>query len=149
MRSTVLVTDILVYIPAIFLFTYIWQANRSTKTQVCGLSVQFWASCSYIPPQHVALLTLLLQPALIIVDSGHFQYNSVMLGASSITSTSKSTDQTTCRIYLAGDELLCNRSRSPWCRLFRPQSRVQTNGTVLCSCHRLIPHCKMCIPRSH
>lgn len=30
--------------------------------------------------QHVALLTLLLQPALLIIDSGHFQYNSVMLG---------------------------------------------------------------------
>lgn len=30
--------------------------------------------------QHVALLSLLLQPALVLVDSGHFQYNSVMLG---------------------------------------------------------------------
>jgi alpha-1,3-glucosyltransferase len=32
------------------------------------------------PCQHVALLTLLLQPSLILIDSGHFQYNSVMLG---------------------------------------------------------------------
>jgi alpha-1,3-glucosyltransferase len=33
-----------------------------------------------LAPQHVALLSLLLQPAIILVDSGHFQYNSVMLG---------------------------------------------------------------------
>ncbi|KAI0789811.1 ALG6, ALG8 glycosyltransferase family-domain-containing protein [Abortiporus biennis] len=62
MRSTVLIFDLLVYFPAIILFTKIWQANRSVRTQ------------------HVALITLLLQPALIIIDFGHFQYNSVMLG---------------------------------------------------------------------
>lgn len=33
-----------------------------------------------IPFKHLALILLLLQPALILVDSGHFQYNSVMLG---------------------------------------------------------------------
>jgi alpha-1,3-glucosyltransferase len=32
----------------------------------------------------MALLTLLLQPALLLVDFGHFQYNSVMLGESCI-----------------------------------------------------------------
>ncbi|CAE6449852.1 unnamed protein product [Rhizoctonia solani] len=30
--------------------------------------------------QNIALLTVLLQPALILIDHGHFQYNSVMLG---------------------------------------------------------------------
>jgi hypothetical protein len=30
--------------------------------------------------QNAALLTLLLQPALLLIDFGHFQYNSVMLG---------------------------------------------------------------------
>lgn len=30
--------------------------------------------------QHVALLLLLLQPALLLIDFGHFQYNAVMLG---------------------------------------------------------------------
>ncbi|KAI0689055.1 glucosyltransferase [Cytidiella melzeri] len=62
LRATVLVWDLLIYVPAVILFTRTWQGNRSTRTQ------------------HVALLTLLLQPALLIVDFGHFQYNSVMLG---------------------------------------------------------------------
>ena len=30
--------------------------------------------------QNLALLVLLFQPALVIIDFGHFQYNSVMLG---------------------------------------------------------------------
>ncbi|KAI0345967.1 hypothetical protein BDW22DRAFT_1370359 [Trametopsis cervina] len=62
MRATVLACDMLVYVPAVWYFTQTWQGNRSSRTQ------------------HVALLTLLLQPALLIVDFGHFQYNSVMLG---------------------------------------------------------------------
>ena len=32
--------------------------------------------------QHAGLLLLLTQPALLIIDFGHFQYNSVMLGSS-------------------------------------------------------------------
>ncbi|KAH9936376.1 ALG6, ALG8 glycosyltransferase family-domain-containing protein [Fomitopsis serialis] len=62
MRTTVLVFDSLVYLPALFLFVRTWHANRSARTQ------------------EVALLTLLLQPTSLLIDFGHFQYNSVMLG---------------------------------------------------------------------
>ncbi|KAJ7784548.1 glycosyltransferase family 57 protein [Mycena metata] len=62
MRSTVVLLDALVYIPALIMFTRVWQATRSKRTQ------------------NLALVTLLFQPALLIVDFGHFQYNSVMLG---------------------------------------------------------------------
>ncbi|PIL22484.1 hypothetical protein GSI_15173 [Ganoderma sinense ZZ0214-1] len=62
MRSTVLAFDTLVYVPALIMFTRVWQGSRSSRTQ------------------NLALLMLLLQPALIIIDFGHFQYNSVMLG---------------------------------------------------------------------
>ncbi|KAF8505356.1 glucosyltransferase [Hysterangium stoloniferum] len=62
MRSTVFASDLLVYFPAVFLFVRRFLQHRSGRTK------------------HVALLTLLLQPALILIDSGHFQYNSVMLG---------------------------------------------------------------------
>ncbi|KAG6897078.1 hypothetical protein C0992_004319 [Termitomyces sp. T32_za158] len=62
MRMTVIVLDLLVYIPALVMFARTWQGTRSMRTQ------------------HVALLTLLFQPALLLIDSGHFQYNSVMLG---------------------------------------------------------------------
>ena len=35
--------------------------------------------------QELALLTLILQPALLLIDFGHFQYNSVMLGNFTVT----------------------------------------------------------------
>ncbi|KAI6140592.1 glycosyltransferase family 57 protein [Pisolithus tinctorius] len=62
MRSTVVALDILVYVPALYAFTRIWHRSRSLRTQ------------------HASLLILLFQPALLLVDFGHFQYNSVMLG---------------------------------------------------------------------
>ncbi|KAI0315804.1 glucosyltransferase [Amylostereum chailletii] len=62
MRSTVLVLDFLIYIPALWMFVRIWHAGRSKRTQ------------------NLALLTLLFHPALLLIDFGHFQYNSVMLG---------------------------------------------------------------------
>ncbi|EIW81432.1 glycosyltransferase family 57 protein [Coniophora puteana RWD-64-598 SS2] len=62
MRSTVMFFDTLIYVPALYYFIKTWQDSRSSRTQ------------------HVALLILLLQPALLLIDNGHFQYNSVMLG---------------------------------------------------------------------
>ncbi|KAJ7644149.1 glycosyltransferase family 57 protein [Roridomyces roridus] len=62
MRSTVVLLDAIVYVPALLLFTRSWHANRSKRTQ------------------NLALLALLFQPALLMIDFGHFQYNSVMLG---------------------------------------------------------------------
>ncbi|KAF9013270.1 glucosyltransferase [Cyathus striatus] len=62
MRTSVVVLDALVYVPALVMFTRVWQGSRSMRTQ------------------ELALLTLLLQPALLLIDFGHFQYNSVMLG---------------------------------------------------------------------
>ncbi|KAF9450577.1 glycosyltransferase family 57 protein [Macrolepiota fuliginosa MF-IS2] len=62
MRSTVVVWDMLIYVPALVMFVRTWQGNRSGRTQ------------------ELALLTLLFQPALLLIDFGHFQYNSVMLG---------------------------------------------------------------------
>lgn len=67
MRSTVILFDAIVYVPALLLFVRIWQGSRSRRTQ------------------EIALLTLLFQPALLLVDFGHFQYNSVMLGLTLLT----------------------------------------------------------------
>ncbi|GJE98268.1 glycosyltransferase family 57 protein [Phanerochaete sordida] len=78
MRATVLACDTLIYVPAIVFFVQSWQGNRSSKTQ------------------QVALLTLLLQPGLLLIDFGHFQYNTVMLG---LTLTSVS-------CFAAGHDLL-------------------------------------------
>ncbi|GJJ15617.1 hypothetical protein Clacol_009895 [Clathrus columnatus] len=52
MRATVLISDLLIYFPAVALFIRRFLNHRSGRTQ----------------------------PALILIDSGHFQYNSVMLG---------------------------------------------------------------------
>ncbi|KAF9645754.1 ALG6, ALG8 glycosyltransferase, partial [Thelephora ganbajun] len=60
MRTTVLVCDLL-YVWAVIMFTRTIQATRSTRTQ------------------NLMIVTLLTQPALLLIDFGHFQYNSVML----------------------------------------------------------------------
>lgn len=62
MRYTVLATDLAIYIPALIYFVRSWHGNRSKRTQ------------------SLALLCLLLQPSLILIDNGHFQFNSAMLG---------------------------------------------------------------------
>ncbi|KAI7828004.1 ALG6, ALG8 glycosyltransferase family-domain-containing protein [Gamsiella multidivaricata] len=62
MRTTVLICEILVYFSAVTVFTNRWFANKP------------WTR------KHTALILILLQPGLILIDSGHFQYNAVMLG---------------------------------------------------------------------
>ncbi|KAH0832368.1 glycosyltransferase family 57 protein [Lanmaoa asiatica] len=62
MRASVIAFDALIYVPALYAFTRTWHATRSSRTQ------------------HAALITLLFHPALLLIDFGHFQYNSVMLG---------------------------------------------------------------------
>lgn len=64
MRSTVIVSEYLVYIPAIVTFL-----RRYTRMQ----GVHSWSAS-------IALVAILLQPATILIDHGHFQYNTVMLG---------------------------------------------------------------------
>uniref|UniRef100_A0A8C8SRW6 Alpha-1,3-glucosyltransferase n=1 Tax=Pelusios castaneus TaxID=367368 RepID=A0A8C8SRW6_9SAUR len=61
MRATVLVADLLVYIPAVIVYCY-YLKETSTKKKISS------AIC------------ILLYPGLILIDYGHFQYNSVSLG---------------------------------------------------------------------
>eukprot|EP00808_Paulinella_micropora_P006735 g8947.t1 len=60
MRGTVLCCDFLVFAPAIFMFT----VDKSTNARL-------WAA-----------LLILTQPAFVLIDHGHFQYNCVALGLS-------------------------------------------------------------------
>ncbi|KAG0328472.1 Glucosyltransferase-like protein [Dissophora globulifera] len=62
MRTTVMICELLVYISAVVVFANRWFANKP------------WTR------KHTALLLILMQPGLILIDSGHFQYNAVMLG---------------------------------------------------------------------
>ncbi|EEQ85308.1 hypothetical protein RJZ56_001305 [Blastomyces dermatitidis] len=64
MRATVVVSEYLVYVPAVVIF--LRRYSRMQGTHV-------WASS-------IALVAILMQPATILVDHGHFQYNTVMLG---------------------------------------------------------------------
>ncbi|XP_027884523.1 dolichyl pyrophosphate Man9GlcNAc2 alpha-1,3-glucosyltransferase [Xiphophorus couchianus] len=61
MRTTVLVTDVLIYIPAVVLCC-LYLTDGSAKRRVS------------------ILLSILLYPGLILIDYGHFQYNGVSLG---------------------------------------------------------------------
>ncbi|XP_071781756.1 dolichyl pyrophosphate Man9GlcNAc2 alpha-1,3-glucosyltransferase [Centroberyx gerrardi] len=61
MRATVLVADLLIYIPAVVLYCF-YLTDGSSRKKVCNL------------------LCFLLYPGLILIDYGHFQYNGVSLG---------------------------------------------------------------------
>ena len=64
MRATVIVSEYLVYIPAIIIFLRHYSRSQGIGTTSAS----------------VALVAILMQPATILVDHGHFQYNTVMLG---------------------------------------------------------------------
>jgi alpha-1,3-glucosyltransferase len=64
MRATVLVSEYLAYVPAVIIFL-----RRYSRLQ----GVNIWEAS-------IALVAILMQPATILIDHGHFQYNTVMLG---------------------------------------------------------------------
>ncbi|KAG0188112.1 hypothetical protein DFQ28_005366 [Apophysomyces sp. BC1034] len=64
MRSTVFVSEALVYVPAVLVFCQI-----------------LYGAEGYLK-KYIAAILILMQPALLMIDHGHFQYNSVMLGLS-------------------------------------------------------------------
>ncbi|KAF2109460.1 glucosyltransferase [Lophiotrema nucula] len=64
MRATVFVSEYLIYIPAVIIFL-----RRYSRLQ----GVNIWEAS-------IALVAVLMQPATILIDHGHFQYNTVMLG---------------------------------------------------------------------
>lgn len=79
MRSTVLATDILIYFPAAYGF-----ARRYWSYAMHDRPGSSWSGSSN---RHslsslttAALILFLTQPALTIIDHGHFQYNGIMLG---------------------------------------------------------------------
>ena len=65
MRLTVLATDLLFYVPAVWLFVYQRSAMRRSADAL-GVAAE--------------AAFLLLAPALLLVDHGHFQYNNVWAG---------------------------------------------------------------------
>lgn len=64
MRASVLVSEYIIYIPAVVIF-----CRQYSRLQ----HITSWEST-------IALAAILMQPATILVDHGHFQYNTVMLG---------------------------------------------------------------------
>lgn len=64
MRATVIVSEYLIYVPAVIIFV-----RRYSR----AYGVHSWDAS-------VALLAILMQPATILIDHVHFQYNTVMLG---------------------------------------------------------------------
>lgn len=70
MRSTVIISDLIIYLPAIVYYFY--------KTQ----PIQYNSPPTNIHRQNVAVYTALtlLYPGQILIDHGHFQYNCVFMG---------------------------------------------------------------------
>ncbi|KAM5574647.1 hypothetical protein ABKV19_013875 [Rosa sericea] len=66
MRWTVLSSDALVFFPAVFYFIVVYYSDRNQRGRMGGIA---W---------HIAII--LLNPCLILIDHGHFQYNCISLG---------------------------------------------------------------------
>ncbi|KAF2806805.1 ALG6, ALG8 glycosyltransferase [Mytilinidion resinicola] len=64
MRATVFVSEYLIYIPAVIIFL-----RRFSRRE----GVNLWEAS-------IALVAVLMQPGTMLIDHGHFQYNTVMLG---------------------------------------------------------------------
>ncbi|KAK9874180.1 hypothetical protein WA026_002532 [Henosepilachna vigintioctopunctata] len=79
MRITVLICDVLVYIPSLVIFYYL-NINGQKSETVCEFSKQ-------VPLLPFSLTTILglLYPGIILVDHGHFQYNNVSLGLTTLS----------------------------------------------------------------
>ncbi|KAH3666149.1 hypothetical protein OGAPHI_004338 [Ogataea philodendri] len=67
MRITVLVSELMVYIPAVLMYTR-WMGRNYNKASPID--------------QTIIAAAIIYQPSLIVIDHGHFQYNCVMLGLS-------------------------------------------------------------------
>ena len=64
MRATVITSEYFVYIPAVIIFLRHYSRQQGTGTTSTA----------------TALVAILMQPATLLIDHGHFQYNTVMLG---------------------------------------------------------------------
>lgn len=64
MRSTVIISELITYIPGTVIFVRAFSRLSSLSKY----------------DQNVALAAILLSPGVILIDNGHFQYNTVMLG---------------------------------------------------------------------
>ena len=64
MRFTVLLSEAIFYMPAVVYFTK-WLGRRRNQSPI---------------GQFIAAAAILFQPSLMLIDHGHFQYNSIMLG---------------------------------------------------------------------
>ncbi|EZA60360.1 hypothetical protein DMN91_011301 [Ooceraea biroi] len=73
MRLTVLIADILVYVPAIMYFV----ANLHLSSKSCRSTE---SNVFQFKKRDAVILTALIYPGLILIDHGHFQYNCISLG---------------------------------------------------------------------
>jgi len=79
---TVAAGDVLIYIPAVVVFVTLYYRSERKITKVRITTLQNWLWCidADIHLQYEALFLVLVQPPLLLIDHGHFQYNSISLG---------------------------------------------------------------------
>ncbi|KAG0146799.1 hypothetical protein CROQUDRAFT_43829 [Cronartium quercuum f. sp. fusiforme G11] len=81
LRWTVLGSDLVIWIPTVFLYCFVAYdpLSRLDSPPEQSHVSRAMQKCDWKRVVHSALL-LLLNPNLILIDNGHFQYNSIMLG---------------------------------------------------------------------
>jgi len=84
MRATVIACDLAVFFPAAFYFASVFYRRYRWQGMVRLHPLFFFTvfDIKYFFCQITAAFFLLLQPPLVLIDHGHFQYNCVMLGLS-------------------------------------------------------------------
>lgn len=83
MRSTVLVSDVVVYIPALILYYYtcvrLDKSHEGTQVKLQKKSKKTVLNLKVFDPSLSVVLGL-IYPGIILIDHGHFQYNCISLG---------------------------------------------------------------------
>ncbi|KAI9620392.1 hypothetical protein H4Q26_013604 [Puccinia striiformis f. sp. tritici PST-130] len=85
LRSTVLISELFIWIPIVYIYhfkTFHYTSSTSSKMdqsqqpapQSTKLSNSVWIGALY------SIVVVLLNPNVLLIDNGHFQYNSIMLG---------------------------------------------------------------------
>ncbi|GIM03471.1 hypothetical protein Vretimale_8246 [Volvox reticuliferus] len=79
MRWTVIAADLLVYIPACLAAVYVFYGSSASPSSLSSSPAASTAATAR-RARVLALIALLFNPAAIIIDHGHFQYNNISLG---------------------------------------------------------------------
>jgi hypothetical protein len=135
MRASVLACDVLLFIPVI-----LWLVRRMGRAQS-------WSQ------KTMTAAVILLQPALLLIDHGHFQVRSVesteIIKSLTVVHCLKPVQQRLPRLHSPGDRAAVERPRVSGEHRVLAGTQLQANGAVLCAGRRCLPAVQVYLPCQH